>query len=183
MGEGTATQAGNKRRMQIRAARKDGFTDAKRQTFLDHLAGCSNVTRAAAAAGVSPVTVNYHRRRDAGFAAQCAEALETGYDALEAALVERAATGGGGYVPGPDADAAPGPDSVDTALALHLLSLRKAPGVSRTGRAGRPPGRASEAELNAAILAKLEVLDRRLKAGRPLGFRGKKGTVAKGGGA
>jgi hypothetical protein len=98
-------QAGNKRRIQMRAPRKDGFTEEKRQTFLDHLAGCCNLGRAAAAAGVSAVTINYHRRRDPAFAAQVDDALEAGYDALEAAMIERAA--GAQYEPGADAAAAP----------------------------------------------------------------------------
>lgn len=172
----SSVRAGNGRRIQARAERKDAFGEAKRQIFLDHLAGCSNLARAAAAAGTTTTTVNYHRRRDEVFAAQVTDALEAGYQALEAAMIERAAHAG--YDPGAHAAVAPGPESLDTALALHLLSLRKAPGVSRTGKAGRPKQRASEAELNRAILAKLELLDRRKKAGRPLGFKGRKGTRA-----
>lgn len=165
MSEGTAVTPGNGRRVQVRKVRAGGFTEQKRQVFLDHLAGCCNVTRAAGAAGVSAVTVNYHRRRDPAFAQQCAEALATGYDALEAMLVERAA-GGGGYEPG-GAGAAPGPEAMDTELALHLLRLRAAPPGRRTGQAGYAPKRASEKELNAAILAKLDVLARRIKKGKP----------------
>lgn len=157
-------QPGNARRVQVRAARKDGFGAEKRQVFLDHLAGCCNLGRAAAAAGVSAVTVNYHRRRDPAFAAQCAEALASGYEALEAMLVERAA--GAAHVPGADAADAPGPEGMDTALAVHLLQLKTARAAEtgrRTGRAGYAPRRATEAELNASILAKLDVLDRRLR--------------------
>lgn len=179
MGGKEPVQAGNKRRIQVRAPRKDWFTEEKRQTFLDHLAGCCNLGRSAEAAGVSAVTINYHRRRDPAFAAQVDDALEAGYDALEAAMIERAA--GAQYEPG--ADAAAAPETIDTMLGLHLLSIRKARGSKRTGvKAGQPPRRASEAELNAAILTKLDILDRRIRAGRPLGFRGKKGTVAKGSG-
>jgi hypothetical protein len=68
MGDEGVVQGGNKRRVQMRAERKDGFTAARRQLFLDHLAGCSNVSQAAAAVGTTPTTINYHRRRDAGFA-------------------------------------------------------------------------------------------------------------------
>jgi hypothetical protein len=165
MDDGSVVTPGNGRRMQRRKVREGGFGEEKRQVFLDHLAGCCNLTRAAAAAGVSVVTVNYHRRRDPAFAGQCAEALATGYDGLEAMLVERAA-GGGPYVPGPGAGAAPGPEAMDTELALHLLRLRRAPPGRRTGRAGYEPRRASEKELEAAILAKLDILDRRLKRPR-----------------
>lgn len=171
-------QGGNRRRIQLRKPMPRAFDAARRQVFLDHLASCSNMKQSAEAAGISPSTVNEHRRRDEVFAAQIAEALEAGYEALEAAMMERAATGGGGYVPGPDAATAPGPESVDTALALHLLSLRNAAGKVRTRTPGRRAQRVTDTELNTAILAKLEVLDRRLKAGRPLGFKGRRGTRA-----
>jgi hypothetical protein len=165
MGEGEAMAGGNRRRVQMRKERKDGFTAAKRQMFLDRLGACCNVTRAAAAAGVSTVTVNYHRRRDPGFARQCEEALALGYETLEAAMLEAAAHGPG-YVPGADGDGAPGPETMDRELALQLLRLRGKPMGERTGRAGRAPGRVSETALNESILAKLEILDRRLKGGR-----------------
>jgi hypothetical protein len=165
MEEGMVVTPGNGRRMQVRKVREGGFSEEKKQIFLDHLAGCCNVTRSAAAAGVSVETVNYHRRRDPVFAAQREEALAIGYEGLESMLVERAA-GGGAYVPGPGAGAAPGPETMDTELALHLLRLRRAPPGRRTGRAGYEPMRASEKELEAAILAKLDILDRRLKRPR-----------------
>ena len=161
MDEGVSVRGGNKRRVQVRKERKDGFTEAKRQIFLDTFAGCATLCRAAAAAGVSTVTVNYHRRRDPVFAQQCAEALEIAYDNLEAAKLAEAAAAH--YEPGPDAGEAPGPGSVDNWLALQLLRLRRRPMGQRTGRAGYQPKRASEKELNEAILAQLDVLARRLR--------------------
>lgn len=161
MDKGTTVRGGNRRRLQVRKERKDGFTAAKKQVYLDTLAGCATVCRSAAAAGVSVVTVNYHRRRDPVFAQQCAEALEIGYDNLEADRVAAAAAAR--YEPGPDAGAAPGPESVDNWLALQLLRLRRRPIGQRTGRAGYQPKRASEKELNEAILAQLDVLARRLR--------------------
>lgn len=168
MDDETVTTPGNGRRMQVRGVRKGGFTEAKKQIVLDHLAACCNVTRAAAAAGVSTVTINYHRRRDPAFAAACAEAIEAGYDALESAMMERARFGaeGGGphYLPG-DSDV-PGAETVDPGLALHLLGLRHKAAGRRTGNGGHRPGRVSEAELNKAILAKLKLLGERLKTGK-----------------
>jgi hypothetical protein len=122
--------------VQARAERKDGFSEEKRQIFLDQLAGCANISRAAKAAGVSAVTVNYHRRRDAAFARSVSEALEAGYEMLDSLMVERAATGGG-YRPGDGAEAVAGPETIDPELALHLLRLRGAPGQRRTGQAAR----------------------------------------------
>jgi len=161
MGEGVSVRGGNNRKVQVRKERKDGFTEAKRQVFLDTLAGCATVKRAAAAAGVTPETVNYHRRRDPVFARQCADALDVAYDNLEAQKVADAAAAA--YVPGPGAADAPGPETVNHSLALQLLGLRKRPMGQRTGRAGYEPKRASEKELNEAILAQLDVLARRLR--------------------
>lgn len=158
MMDGAAVTGGNKRKVQARKVRKDGFTEEKRQIVLDHLAACCNLTRAAKAAGISTETVNYHRRRDPVFAQQCAEALEIGYDALEAAAIDHAARGGR-YVAG-DTEVS---ETIDPDTALHLLRLRRHPIGRRTGRAGYEPKRASEKELNDAILAKLDVLARRLK--------------------
>ncbi|HEX8381575.1 MAG TPA: hypothetical protein VF619_13620 [Allosphingosinicella sp.] len=107
-------------------------------------------------------TVNHLRRRDPVFARQCADALDVAYDMLEAQKVAEAAASRG-YVPGPDAGDAPGPETVDDGLALRLLGLRRRPMGQRTGRAGYEPKRASEKELNEAILAQLDVLARRLR--------------------
>ena len=48
-GADTTLSAGNRRRLQARTERKDGFGAARRQVFLDHLAACCNVRLAAAA--------------------------------------------------------------------------------------------------------------------------------------
>lgn len=160
MGEGVV-QGGNNRRVQVRKERKDGFTKAKKQIFLDTLAGCATVKRAAAAAGVTPETVNYHRRRNPVFARQCQDALDIAYDNLEAEKVAEAAAAA--YVPGPGAGDAPRPETVDSTLAVQLLGLRKRPMGQRTGRAGYEPKRASEKELNEEILGLLDVLERRLR--------------------
>ncbi|HEX8572342.1 MAG TPA: hypothetical protein VF759_06290 [Allosphingosinicella sp.] len=166
MGEDIRVTGGNNRRTQQRKVRKDGFTDEKRQIYLDTLAGCATVCRAAQAAGVSVETVNYHRRRDPVWAQQCAEALETAYTNLEADKVAAAAAGGH-YVPGPGAADAPGPGSVDHDLALQLLRLRRRPLGQRTGRAGYEPKRATEKELNEAIIAQLDVLSKRIRKSKP----------------
>jgi hypothetical protein len=135
-----------------------GFGEEKRRIFLDHLAACCNVTAAAGAAGVGVSTVYDARRRDPEFARQWDEAIEAGYATLEALLIERAAKGGGGYVPG--GTKVPGPETIDTYLALDLLRLGRTPARSRDP-GGAPPRRAQEKELADAILAKLDVLERR----------------------
>lgn len=159
---------GNKRRVQVRKAVRGSFAAAERQVFLDHLAACCNVTRAAAAAGVGVSTVYDARRRDPAFAGQWDEAIEAGYVTLEALLIERAALGGahggGGYVPGETP--VPGPETIDTWLALDLLRLARAPKARPGKRNGAPPRRASEKALTDAICAQLDALDRRAKRGK-----------------
>jgi len=156
-GDKGVTQGGNRRPVQIRKERKDGFTAAKKQDFLDHLAGCSNVRRSAAAVGFTPETVNYHRRRDPVFAQACADALAAGYLALEASMLERAAKGGR-YEPGPNAENVPGPETVDIGLGQFLLGLRSREMGLRTGaNSGPRPKRASEKELAEAILEGLKL--------------------------
>ena len=156
-GAGTTVTAGNRRRVQARRERKDGFGAARRQVFLDHLAACCNVTRAAHAAGTGMTTAYEARRRDPGFAQAWDEAMDTGYATLEALLVERAALGGA-YQPGDTP--VPGPETVDPGLALDLLRLRgAAKAVRRPG--GARPRRATEQETTEAILAGLAILRRR----------------------
>lgn len=156
-GKGTRITGGNRRRVQARAAPRGSFGAVERQKFLDHLAGCANVTASAKAAGVGVSTVYEARRRDPVFARQYAEALEMGYATLEALLLEAAAIGKG-YVPGETV--VPGPETIDVGLALDLLRLSRAP--RREPKAsGRPPRRADEKALAEAICAKLEVLAKR----------------------
>ena len=161
MDNGMEVRAGNKRRVQVRKAPRVSFTAERRQVFLDHLAACCNVTASAAAAGVGFSTVYEARRREPDFAQQWEEAIEIGYATLEALLIERAAKGAH-YVPGDTK--VPGPETIDTWLALDLLRLRKAKAPRRSP--GAPPCRASEKATTEAILAGLDVLRRRRKAKR-----------------
>ena len=157
MGKSGRVTGGNRRPVQVRKAPRGSFGEAERQVFLDYLAACANVTAAAAAAGVGVSTVYDARRRDPGFAQQWEEAMEIGYATLESLLLERAAKGRA-YVPG--GTEVPGPETIDTGLALDLLRLSRAPRAARkTG--GAPPRRASEKALADAICAKLDVLEKR----------------------
>lgn len=159
MAEETKIGAASLRRVQVRKERKDGFGEAKRQIFLDHLAQCANVKAAAGAAGVGVTTVYDARRREPLFAQQWDEAVEIGYLTIEALLMERAATGGAGaYVPGETE--VPGPEALDVPLALDMLRIRRTARPPR--RHGGPPlRRASEKETVEAILAQFEVLKKR----------------------
>ncbi|HEX2763828.1 MAG TPA: hypothetical protein VHM92_08335 [Allosphingosinicella sp.] len=161
MGEGKVVTGGNRRKVQMREGPRGFFDGAKRQAFLDHLAACCNVTASAAAAGVGVTTVYDARRREPDFAEAWERAIETGYATLEALLIERAATGGT-YVPGETP--VPGPETIDTHLALDLLRLSRAPRRAPhrpRDRGGAPTRRADEKALADAICAKLEVLEKR----------------------
>jgi hypothetical protein len=150
---------GNKRKIQRRRAPRQAFTAAKRQVFLDTLASCVNVLRSAAAAGAGVSTVYDARRRDPAFAEQWADAMEAGYATLEALLLERAAVGGHWQ---PGETPVPGPETIDTWLALDLLRLSRMAKASRKAP-GAPARRASEKQVAESICAKLEVLERRRK--------------------
>jgi transposase-like protein len=68
----------------VRGGRRLRFGRARKQVFLDRFAATCNLALAARAAGVHPSTVHRHLARDPAFAAGFAEALATGYAALEA---------------------------------------------------------------------------------------------------
>lgn len=165
MSNGVRVTGGNGRRVQVRRAPRGSFGEVERGVFLDHLAGCANVKAAAAAAGVGVTTVYDARRRDPAFAQQWAEALEMGYATLEALLIERAAKGGA-YVPG--GTKVPGPETIDPWLALDLLRLHRAPKAARNV-GGAPLRRTDDKALAEAILAKLDVMERRSAKGRKAG--------------
>ena len=165
----TVTTPGNGRRVQVRKAVRGAFTEAKRQAFLDHLAGCANVTRSARAAGVGISTVYDARRRDPAFAAQWGEAMDAGYATLEALLIERAALGGA-YVPGDTP--VPGPETIDTWLALELLRLRHLPKAGRKAP-GPKPARASEKALADELCRRLDAIERGKRGKRASRLRSK----------
>jgi len=174
-GDDSEIRGADGRRVQRRKAARGFFTEAKKQVFYDHLATCCNVTRSAAAAGVCTSTIDNHRRRDPAFAAAMAEAMEAGYDLLETLLMERAANLAG--YRRDDEAAAVAPESIDTELAIRLLQLRGRRGARSGAEAARGLRRASEAALNEALIAKMDVLDRRRalrrRSGRARGKAGK----------
>lgn len=61
--------------------------------FLEHLAESSNVAEAARVAGLTTSQVYYRKRRDPAFAADWAQALETGFSELELLLLRHSLHG------------------------------------------------------------------------------------------
>jgi hypothetical protein len=82
-------QPNNLRRLQRRRGRGIAFTDARKQTFLDHFAGTADVKAACDAAGIHYSTVYKHRRSDPVFAAGWDDALAQSYALLEAEAVRQ----------------------------------------------------------------------------------------------
>lgn len=148
-----------------RKPKPNAFTPEKRQLFLDALAFTCNVRMSAEHAGIDVTTAYYHRARDPIFVEQWREALVTGYDTLEALVLEH---GGAGQMlepadPTRAADAAP-PFDFDRALAV----LRQYRGT----RNGQPMRRgvqqigATRAETNAALRKALAAARKRLAGKR-----------------
>ena len=138
------------------------WTTAARGQFLDHLAATCNVRAACVAAGRHHTGAYALRRRDPEFAAQWQEALDQGYDTLEAALLERAIAPLQ-HEPGADAPDGPPPGfAFDEGLKLlnqHRTHQGRGARPAKTG--GPRPRYATEAETNAAILAALARIDAR----------------------
>jgi transcriptional regulator with XRE-family HTH domain len=78
---------------QRRRARACEFTPEKQERFFEVLGDTANLTAAAAAAGVSRMTISNWRRKDAAFARRWAATLEEGYALLEMHLLGMALFG------------------------------------------------------------------------------------------
>jgi hypothetical protein len=170
----------NGRRLQKRSARKDGWTKTKRARFLDEFAATCNVRMAAARVGMSDRSVRALRRRDAQFAVLYDEALEDGYRRLEAELLartlgqqpedenpfDRDEPTGDDENPSPDERRpVPPPPPFDPQMALKVLQLRNRETAARAHHLrGRVFVRATQEETDAALMKKLDALERRLKA-------------------
>ncbi|MEG3089128.1 hypothetical protein [Sphingomonas sp. PB4P5] len=151
----------NRRSMQVRAVRKDGWTKAKRTIFLSTLAASCNVVAAARAAGMATWSVHKLRKRDGEFAVLWHEALEAGYERLESELLARAlGQASSGDNPSRDEIAVP-PDDLapfDLALAIQVLKLRADLGRDRRKTKARQPVAKTQAEVDAALLKRLDAL-------------------------
>jgi hypothetical protein len=89
----TVVTGGSHRVVQVRRVRPNGWTPAKRKTFLVALSMTCNVTSSSAAVGMNRHSASDLKRRDPLFAAQWAEALTSGYERLEEGLLAAAIAG------------------------------------------------------------------------------------------
>jgi hypothetical protein len=146
--------------VRTRPSRRDGWTAARRETFLAVLAETCNVTIACESVGMSDVGAYKLRRRDAAFRKAWRSALTEGYARLEIKLLERALIG--------EAKLREAIDATDAARAIDLLgrySPRTAELLYRTHRTEALAADSAEpdadepedAKLIASIMAKLTV--------------------------
>jgi hypothetical protein len=158
------------RRVRITDRRRVCWSEAMKETFLDHLASTCNVKDAAAAIGVAQCSVYFLRRRDSDFAAAWSKALALGYEMLETRLVGHALAGGAGAVGDRGGDANAGGnedgerDGIDVSLALRLLNRHGRALSGRAGGGGPRPQTATRQETNAAILKRLRVMEAQQRA-------------------
>lgn len=152
---------------QVRALGKDGpqcidiggarWSETAEAVFLDTLATTCNITAAAAAAGFTPGTVYYRRRRDPGFADRWRAALDQGYVRIEALLLESATRSLSGWAPPPDCAIPP----MTVKEAMGMLALHRAMVKGGTHQRydwrRRPP---ALDDVKASILDKLARIER-----------------------
>ncbi len=168
MGAGAGGKAGG--RLQVRKAAKGGWTPAKRAAFLEHLAATCNVAASARAVGMAPRGAHALKARDAVFAADWAAAIEAAYETLEARLLAYAlgeAEGESEAESEAEADGDAETESrgahFDPRVAVQALGFRRRDAAA----GGRGPSckRATIAEVEAALVAKLDAIARRGQAG------------------
>jgi hypothetical protein len=152
-------------RLQRGTVRRDGWTAARRATFLDVLAATGCVGEAERAAEMSRGCARKLRNRDARFGELWEEAMAAAYRRLEDELLAHAL--GRAVAPeNPGAERSePAPEHrrpFDPQLALAILKVRGR--RDATGKRGVPP--LSPAEVEAALMTKLGDLAVRLGVGR-----------------
>lgn len=132
----------------------------RRETFLAHFAANCSVREAAAAAGVPVSTLYLWRKTEPDFAAEWAEALATGYEMLEARLVEHALAGEVRETLDGVEDMPVAP--VNVTLALKLIELRRRAAPRRLE--GRPLKVPAPGETLKVLLARLDLIETRKRA-------------------
>lgn len=150
---GEATEA-------VRSAKsKSGYkhvrwTHALKQRFFDHLTATCNVRAAAAAAGVPAKAAYGLRRRDEAFAADWRVAVANALEIIETHLLALALSGEEAIDTGVG-----GPGAViDREMALRLLARHSTPKPGAQHRGGPRRKLLTDAEVEAALLAKLAKL-------------------------
>lgn len=140
--------------------RVDGATPERCTRFLEGLAETGHVGRSALLAGKKGAHIFYYRRKtNPEFAAQWDEAIAAGIARIEAGLVER----GLAAIEAQEAEGGEGLRPLDFQELMTLLKYYRTapPGGVKHGPKRRY---ASREETDAALLARLDVLEARVKA-------------------
>ena len=135
------------------------WTPEKEDMFFENLGETCNVRKAALAAGVDPRRAYARRGRDPAFAQRWCDVRATAFLRLEERLI-RDSLG--------EFDEEAGEREMtqsERELALNLLKFHNG-AVGGPRSSGTPPRRAAQEETDAAILAKLAALKRRLERER-----------------
>jgi hypothetical protein len=147
--------------MAERAGRlKVRWTKGMREGFLDHLAATGNVKRSALEVGVDPRSVYNLRRRDPKFSDGWNEALALGYQMIETRLIGHALEGRGHG----DKIADDGLPPVDPIFAMSMLAQHYSVLAGNPRKNGTRLKRATEEETNAALMKKLDAVEKRMRA-------------------
>jgi hypothetical protein len=155
-------------RVQVRRVRKDGWTEKRRQLFLDRLAATCCVGEALAATGMAASSLYRLRKRDPAFAEAWDDAVAAHFDDVELGLVRFAKEVLKGH--GADNQAALGEAreraAADPQFALELLKVRRmgdarvAGGAPRRTIGGRVRA-ADKDELAAKIMKMVRAVKKR----------------------
>lgn len=149
----------SRRSLQQRAVRKDGWTIAKRKIFLDTLAATCNVTRAVEATGMNVQGLYRLKERDGEFAGLWQQALAQGVERIEEQLLAHTMGAPTGENPGEERDVIE-PVPFDPLLALKVLQWRR--DIDGPRRTRKQPFYAKPADVDAALMARLDALAKRL---------------------
>lgn len=133
------------------------WTDLKKAKFLDHLASSGNVTASAAVIGVRVSAVYALRRRDTAFARDWQVAIESGYQLLETLVLGHVLSGAARAA----GIATPHGATLDMDAALRVLAAHWGVTGKRLDRAGLPGSHGDAGDADAAILRKLNAIEKR----------------------
>ncbi len=151
--------------LQLRKRRKDGWSRRDEDAFLKFYRINCNISASARAIGKSPNSALALRRRSPAFALRCQEALEEARLRLHGNLIVYSQTGGKPIAI--DADGEPiEPDLADMDPQLALQVLRQTEKSAAEQARRRAKSQISDAELNAELLRRFDLLDRRRRRQR-----------------
>ncbi|KQM57910.1 MULTISPECIES: hypothetical protein [unclassified Sphingomonas] len=160
MASDSVIRSGTNRPLQRRHV-THGWTDARRATFLDHIAATCNLATSLTAVGMTKTGLYALRRRDPVFAEQLRSAMLVGYERLEAELLRKAVAA---FEDGDTGGAEKGDVIVEPMSVDQAMRLLERYQTSQKGSGG--PGvrevrhRATQAETDAMLLEQLRILRR-----------------------